>query len=37
MSSRRIEQLVEDVQAAFDRPPGEVESGLGVDDAALQR
>jgi hypothetical protein len=35
MSSTRIEQLIDDVQAAFDRRPADIESGLGVDDAAL--
>jgi hypothetical protein len=35
VSSNRIEQLVDDVQAAFDRPPGDVEAGLDVDDPAL--
>jgi hypothetical protein len=35
MSSTRIEQLIDDVQAAFDRPPAEIEPGLDVDDAAL--
>lgn len=33
--SRRIEQLIDDVQAAFDRRPTEIESGLDVEDAAL--
>lgn len=35
MSSTRIAQLIDDVQAAFDRPPQTVESGLDVEDAAL--
>lgn len=35
MSSTRIEALVDAVQAAFDRPPTELEPGLDVDDAAL--
>jgi len=35
MSSTRIEQLIDTVQAAFDRPPSEIEAGLAVDDAAL--
>lgn len=35
MSSTRIDTLVEEVQAAFDRRPEEVEQGLDVDDAAL--
>lgn len=35
MSSTRIEQLIDDVQAAFDRRPAEIESGLDVEDAAL--
>lgn len=35
MSSTKIEQLLSDVQAAFDRRPAEIESGLEVDDAAL--
>ena len=35
MSSTRIEQLIDNVQAAFDRRPAEIESGLEVEDAAL--
>ncbi len=35
MSSTRIEQLINEVQAAFDRRPTEIESGLDVEDAAL--
>lgn len=35
MSSTRIAQLIDDVQAAFDRQPREIESGLAVEDAAL--
>lgn len=35
MSSTRIEQLLEDAQAAFDRRPTDIESGLDVSDAAL--
>ncbi|KYH24680.1 hypothetical protein HAPAU_30560 [Halalkalicoccus paucihalophilus] len=35
MSNTRIEQLIHDVQAAFDRRPTEIEPGLDVDDAAL--
>lgn len=35
MSSTRIEQYIDDVQAAFDRRPADIESGLDVDDAAL--
>jgi len=35
MSSTRIEQLINEVQAAFDRRPADIESGLDVDDAAL--
>lgn len=35
MSSTRIEQYIDDVQAAFDRCPADIESGLDVDDAAL--
>lgn len=35
MSSTRIEQLIENVQAAFDRRPTDIEPGLDVDDAAL--
>lgn len=35
MSSARIDQLVEEVQAAFDRRPVDVEPGLDIDDAAL--
>lgn len=34
MSSTRIDQLVADVQAAFDRPARNVEPGLDVRDAA---
>jgi len=37
MSSTRIEQYIDDVQAAFDRRPAEIESGLDVDDAALHQ
>jgi len=35
MSSTRIEHLIEDVQAAFDRRPTAIEPGLDVEDAAL--
>lgn len=35
MSSTRIEHLLDDVQAAFDRRPTEIETGLDVEDAAL--
>ncbi|SER36421.1 hypothetical protein [Natrinema salaciae] len=35
MSSTRIEQLIDDVQAAFDRRPTAIEPGLDVEDAAL--
>lgn len=35
MSSTRIEQLLNDAQAAFDRRPTDLESGLDVSDAAL--
>lgn len=35
MSSTRIEQYIDDVQAAFDRRPADIEAGLDVDDAAL--
>ncbi|MCH7662023.1 MAG: hypothetical protein IH933_16080, partial [Euryarchaeota archaeon] len=35
MSSTRIEQLIDTVQAAFDRRPTDIEAGLDVDDAAL--
>lgn len=35
MSSTRIDQLIDEVQAAFDRRPGDIESGLDVEDAAL--
>lgn len=35
MSSTRIEQLIDDVQAAFDRRPATIEPGLDIDDAAL--
>ena len=35
MSSTHIEQLLDDAQAAFDRLPTDIESGLDVSDAAL--
>ena len=35
MSSTRIEKLIDNVQAAFDRSPTDIEAGLGVEDAAL--
>lgn len=35
MSSTRIEQLITDVQAAFDQRPLKIESGLDIEDAAL--
>lgn len=35
MSSSRIESLLDEVQAAFDRRPGDIEPGLDVEDAAL--
>lgn len=35
MSSTHIEQLIDTVQAAFDRRPTDIEAGLDVDDAAL--
>ncbi|ADB63093.1 hypothetical protein Htur_4275 (plasmid) [Haloterrigena turkmenica DSM 5511] len=35
MSSTRIEQLIGNAQAAFDRRPADVEPGLDVEDAAL--
>lgn len=35
MSSTRIETLIDDVQAAFDRQPTDIESGLDVEDAPL--
>jgi hypothetical protein len=35
MSSTRIQRLITDVQAAFDRRPTEIETGLAVEDAAL--
>ncbi len=35
MGSMRIEQLIDEVQAAFDRRPADIEHGLDVDDAAL--
>lgn len=35
MSRTQIEQLIQDVQAAFDRQPTEIESGLDVEDPAL--
>lgn len=35
MSSTRIEQLIDEVQAAFDRRPSQVEPGLEVSSPAL--
>lgn len=35
MSSSRIEQFLDDAQAAFDRRPTDVESGLDVSDPAV--
>lgn len=35
MSSTRVEQLLDNAQAAFDRQPTEIESGLDVADAAI--
>jgi len=35
MSSTRIEALIDEVQAAFDRRPTDIEAGLDVGDAAL--
>jgi hypothetical protein len=35
VSSRRIETLVDEAQAAFDSPPEDLESGLDVQDAAI--
>jgi hypothetical protein len=35
MSSTKINQYIEDVQAAFDRRPTEIETGLDIEDAAL--
>ena len=35
MSSTRIEQYIDDVQAAFDRRPTDIEPGLAVTDAGL--
>lgn len=35
MSSTRIESLLEEVQAAFDQRPTDIEEGLEVSDAAL--
>lgn len=35
MSSTRIDQLIDDAQAAFDCRPTDIESGLDVSDAAL--
>ena len=35
MSSTRIESLLEEVQAAFDQRPTDIEDGLKVSDAAL--
>jgi len=34
MSSTRIEALIDEVQAAFDRHPTDIEAGLDVEDAA---
>ena len=34
MSSTRIEQLIDNVQAAFDRRPADIEAGLDVEDVA---
>jgi hypothetical protein len=35
MSSTRIESLPEEVQAAFDQRPTDIEDGLKVSDVAL--
>jgi hypothetical protein len=35
MSSTHIEQLIDEVQVAFDIQPTDIEQGLDVDDAAL--
>ncbi|MCY4732837.1 hypothetical protein KY092_20085 [Natronomonas gomsonensis] len=35
MSSTRIEHLIDEVKAAFDRRPTDIEAGLDVEDAAL--
>lgn len=35
MSSTRIDQLIDEAQAAFDRRPTAIEPGLEVEDAAL--
>ncbi len=35
MSSTHIEELIDSVQAAFDRRPADIEPGLAVEDAAL--
>lgn len=35
MSSTRIETLLADVQATFDRRPDEIETGLDVEDASV--
>lgn len=35
MSSTRIENLIEDVQRAFDAPPADIEAGLDIDDSAV--
>ena len=35
MSSSQIDQLVSEVQAAFDRRPTQIEPGLDVEDASL--
>lgn len=33
MSSTQIDTLIDEVQAAFDREPTEIEAGLDVDDS----
>ena len=35
MSSNRIETLIDEVQAAFDRPPADIERGLETDEADI--
>jgi len=35
MSSTRVAELLAETRRVFDRPPGTVERGLDVDDAAL--
>ena len=35
MGSTRIETLINEVQATFDRRPADIEAGLDVEDTAL--